>query len=111
MSPSHRATDAQVPGPHAERISEVDFERLAPVLRQFFQELDLSESDFSEEASPATASAIFSDLKSNLAELTELCEVLSNRALSRPQLQALAQVELAVERLQDIAFRFMALFT
>lgn len=83
-------------------------ENLEPMLRLLFEEMDLS--SLSPINADNAAPILLQDLSANVAELVELCEVLSDRSLSATQLKALGELELLIGVLQEKSDHFISLF-
>jgi hypothetical protein len=96
MHVSHSSEDLQV-------------EQLGGILSQVFQEMGLGDSPLSA-AGPTSGPILLQDLQANAAELSEICQVLSERSLNAAQLQSLAVLELAILTLEDRVQDFVAHF-
>jgi hypothetical protein len=83
-------------------------ENLEPMLRRLIEEIDFS--SLGPINADAAAPVLLQDLSANVAELGELCEVLSDRSLSATQLKALGELELLIGVLQEKSAHFVFLF-
>jgi|GEM_PF-3733754 len=95
--------------PGSSSFDDVPIDLLQPLLRQVLQEVmgDVSLVEDGDSSSPQ----LIRDLEGVMSNLTEICEVLADRALTRAQLQALAELELAIEVVQNKAATFIAQFS
>jgi hypothetical protein len=87
----------------------VDFEQAEAIVRRLLSELRIGDAGLCHSIEPEATAPLMADLKANIEELSEICEVASERSLTTAQLRALTEVELAVETLQSRADHFLAL--
>jgi hypothetical protein len=94
---------------HASHSSEdLQVEELGAALSQVLQEMGLGDSPLPAES--ASGPILLQDLQANAAELSEICQVLSERPLNHEQYRSLGALEMAIlaleERVQDFVAHF-----
>lgn len=87
---------------------DLQVEEIGAVLSQVLQDVGLG--DLQPPAESSSAPVLLQDLQANASELSEICQVLSDRSLNATQLQSLAALELVINALEEKVQDFVSQF-